>query len=99
MQLSPDDVEAVARRTVELLREQRPATFALVDARELAAQLGVSIDYVYAHATQLGAIRLGNGRRARIRFDLAAARDALEATRRRPPGRRVDAVGRGRQRQ
>jgi len=91
VQLSAEDVEAVARRTVELLRDDRPSTFALIDARELAGQLGVSVDYVYEHATQLGAIRLGNGRRARIRFDLATARDALEATRRRPRGRPAEA--------
>jgi hypothetical protein len=87
MTLSADDVEAVARRTVELLRSDRPAAFALVNARELAALLGVSIDYVYAHATQLGAVRLGGGRRARIRFDIDLARSALEVSRRRPPGR------------
>jgi len=96
VQLSADDVEAVARRTVELLRDDRPSTFALIDARELAGQLGVSVDYIYEHATQLGAIRLGNGRRARIRFDLATARDALEATRPRPRGRPADVGARRR---
>lgn len=77
----------MARRTVELLRGDRPAAFALVDARELAIALGVSVDYVYAHAAQLGAIRLGNGRRARIRFDVDTARGALEAGRQRPRAR------------
>jgi hypothetical protein len=97
--LSPDDVEAIARRTAELLRNDRPATFALVDARELADQLGVSVDYVYGHATQLGAIRLGDGRRARIRFDLAVAREALEATRRRRSRPAANANGRRSSRQ
>jgi hypothetical protein len=86
MELSSGDIEAVARRTVELLRNERPSTFALVDARELAAQLGVSVDYVYGHATELGAIRLGSGRKARIRFDVAAARVALGSGHRRPRG-------------
>ena len=91
--LSAEDVEAVARRTVELLRGEPTSVFALVDARELAALLGVSVDYVYAHATQLGAVRLGTGRRARIRFDAHSARRALEASRRVPParGRKDDA--------
>jgi hypothetical protein len=40
MVLSADDVEAVARRTVELLRGERPTTFTLVDARQLADQHG-----------------------------------------------------------
>lgn len=87
MALSAEDVEAVARRTVELLRGDQASTFALVDARELAAMLGVSVDYVYGHSSKLGAVRLGSGRRARIRFDVDVARRALEASRRRPPGR------------
>ena len=87
MVLTADDVEAVARRTVELLRGDRPSTFALVGARELAPLLGVSIDYVYSHSARLGAVRLGSGRRARIRFDVEVARSALEESRRRPPRR------------
>ena len=95
MVLSAEDVEAVARRTVELLRGERPTTFSLVDARELSTLLGVSVDYVYGHSTQLGAVRLGSGRRARIRFDVEAARRALDESRRRPPGRpRKDGAGR-----
>ena len=81
MVLSPEDVEAVARRTVELLNGAGPATFKLVGARELADRLGVSVDYVYGHATQLGAIRLGGGQRPRIRFDVETARRALEDSR------------------
>ena len=78
MFLSPEDVEAVARRTVELLNGAGPSTFKLVGARELAGRLGVSVDYVYGHAAQLGAVRLGGGQRPRIRFDLETARRALE---------------------
>jgi hypothetical protein len=39
-----------------------PGTFALVDRRQLARDLGVSLDCVYAHATELGAPRLGSER-------------------------------------
>jgi hypothetical protein len=92
--LSPDDVEAIARRTVELLRGERPATFALVDARELASRLGVSVNYVYEHAGQLGAIRLGNGRKARLRFDVEQAREALDASRDRVAPKRRAGHGR-----
>jgi hypothetical protein len=81
MGLSTEDVEAVARRTAELLRSDRPSTFALVDARDLAACLGVNVSFVYSHAAELGAIRLGTGRKARIRFDVEKAREALAATR------------------
>lgn len=41
----------------------------LATAAELATQLGVSRAYVYEHAERLGAIRLGRGPRARLRFD------------------------------
>ena len=95
MVLTEQDVEAVARRTVELLRGERAGSFALVGARELAGQLGVSVDYVYEHASELGALRLGGGRKARIRFEVDTARRALEARwserdllRKRSPSRR-----------
>ena len=82
-------VEAIARKVVEIV-DARSRTFGLVDARELAEELGVSIDYVYAHATELGGLRLGSGPNARIRFDLDRVRQALESTRRRPGGRGRD---------
>ena len=71
--------EATARRVVEMVSLPAPATFALLSARELALELHVSRDYVYSHAAELGAMRLGSGRRARIRFDLDRARGALES--------------------
>ena len=40
-----------------------------VDAAEVAHRLGVKRSWVYAHADEIGAIRLGNGSRARLRFD------------------------------
>ena len=52
-----------------------------------ADRLGVHPSFVYAHATELGAMRLGSGRKARIRFDVDRARQALDARRRRSPGR------------
>ena len=79
--------DALARKVAEIVGA-RSTTFGLVDARELAEELGVSIDYVYAHATELGAMRLGSGPKARIRFDLHGARQALEARTRRPHGMR-----------
>jgi hypothetical protein len=89
--LTAGDVEAIAeataRKVVDIVRTPS-TTFGLVAARELAEDLGVSIDYVYAHATELGAMRLGSGPKARIRFDLDQARRALEARRRPPAGKR-----------
>jgi hypothetical protein len=89
--LGPGDIEAIAEATARKLLEiiaTPPTTFGLVGARELAEGLGVSLDYVYAHATELGAMRLGSGPKARIRFDLDRARQALEARTRRPNGKR-----------
>jgi hypothetical protein len=52
----------------------------LVDAAALAVHLSVDRSYVYEHATELGAIRLGSGPRARLRFDLEDVRRRLSAT-------------------
>jgi hypothetical protein len=73
MALSRADIEAVASRVVELMqsvagsRLDSPAR--LVDAATVARLLGVSRATVYANAEQLGAIRVGTGKRARLRFD------------------------------
>lgn len=40
----------------------------LISATELAQRLGVRREFVYDHADHLGAIRLGDGPRARLRF-------------------------------
>jgi len=50
----------------------------LLDASELARVLGVERDWIYEHQDQLGAIRLGNGRRPRLRFELTRAVHALD---------------------
>jgi hypothetical protein len=73
--------EATARKVVEIVSPPAGTTYALLSARELARELGVSLDYVYSHAGELGGMRLGSGRRARIRFDLDRARRALESPR------------------
>jgi hypothetical protein len=48
-----------------------PTGSRFVDARCVARTYGVGRDFVYAHADELGAVRLGTGPRARLRFDLA----------------------------
>lgn len=59
---------AIAEHLADLL-QHRPRVH-LVDAATLAAALGVSRDFVYAHANELGGERIGNGPRGRLRFDL-----------------------------
>jgi hypothetical protein len=74
--LDPASVEAVARRVVELLRDER-ATGELLTAAEVAERFNCSRDFVYRNADRLGAIPLGDGPRARLRFDPAKVADAL----------------------
>jgi hypothetical protein len=77
MTLDSDDIECIAIRVVELLRDDAPAAPArLADAAEVARELGVDRDWVYAHARDLGATRLG-GDHGRWRFDLARIRRNL----------------------
>lgn len=49
----------------------------LVDVRTVAEYLGVSPAYVYEHAEELRARRLGEGPRARLRFSIADVDAAL----------------------
>ena len=70
MTLDADDVEAIARRVAELVGH----VSRLVDAHTVAAELQVERDWVYAHANELGAVRLGNGSKARLRFDMRHVR-------------------------
>ena len=73
MTIDAADVEAIARRVAELIGQ----TSGLVDARAVAAALHVDRDWVYAHARELGVVRLGPGPKARMRFDLAVVRERL----------------------
>jgi len=88
--LDGESIEAIAVRAahhiVRLLGSSGPGAYQLLDARELADALNVSVDYVYGHASDLGAMRLGDGPRARLRFDLSTARRVM-LERRQPPRR------------
>lgn len=84
--LAPAAVEAVAERVAELLADtERPAV--LVDAAEIARRFAVSRDYVYANADRLGAVRLGDGQKPRIRFDPDLVAERLGAQPSVPPSR------------
>jgi hypothetical protein len=81
MTLDADDIESIATRVAELLRDEVPPSPArLADAAEVARELGVDRDWVYAHARELGGVRLG-GERGRLRFDLAKVRRQLACPR------------------
>jgi len=68
LHLDDESVEAVAQRVAELLRETPPPR--LMGVAEVAQRFGLSKTYVYEHADSLGAIRIGDGPRPRLRFDL-----------------------------
>jgi hypothetical protein len=78
--LTAAEVEAIASRVVELLRgESRLGHH--VDTTAIATMLGVSDDWVREHAAELGAIRIGDGPKGALRFELRRVRAALDRRR------------------
>lgn len=76
----PDAVEAIARRVVDLL--DSPAVGErYLDTPAVARMLGVSEEWVRDHSGELGAIRLGDGPRGALRFELERIRRALDRRR------------------
>lgn len=79
--LSEDAVEAIAQRVVELLSSDHAAPSGeggrLVEAATVARKYAVSPAWVYDHADELGAIRLGTGAKPRLRFDLETVSKAM----------------------
>jgi hypothetical protein len=67
--------EAIARRVAELVAPRPPAP--LLTAEQVAAMLQVRAEWVYEHAAELGALRLGSGGRGRLRFDAEQVRERL----------------------
>jgi predicted DNA-binding transcriptional regulator AlpA len=72
------DVRAIAEAVVDVLAERGLVVYAgpspsarVLKVREVSRLLGRSAPWVYEHATELGAIRMGNGPKARIGFDIA----------------------------
>ena len=85
--MSEEAVDEIARRVVELLQDRVPARYA--NTATVALSLAVSEDWVRDHAGELGAIRIGDGPRGELRFDLRRVEQAM--ARRRvgePPVRR-----------
>jgi hypothetical protein len=83
-ELTPDAIEQIAQRVAQLLRHdtgdapRARQTSGLMDAAQLARHLGVTRAWIYQHAAELGAIRVGTGPRARLRFDAATVAAALD---------------------
>lgn len=83
IRLDPISVEAIACRVAELLRDE-PRDAELIDAIEVARRFGVSREFVYEHADDLGAVRLGDGPKARLRFAPELVRERLGAEKPKP---------------
>jgi hypothetical protein len=68
--LNAELVDAIARVVVQLGRSSASTSAPeLLTVAEVAGRLRVSAKWVYAHQHELGPIRLGDGPRARLRFD------------------------------
>ena len=84
-------IRAIAR---EVARLTGPGG-GLLTASEVAVAFNVARGWVYAHADELGAIRLGDGPRPRLRFDPAVVSQRLQSRRGRmtasPPSDRLGA--------
>jgi hypothetical protein len=74
-------LEAIARRVAHLVVDVVREPFRLLDSQAVACMLGVSEDWVRDHAAELGAIRVGDGPRGMLRFEVARVRTALERRR------------------
>lgn len=79
VRLDGKDIEAIAERVVERLTEQTkaPGTIGLASAAQVAKLYGVTPSWVYANKTRLGAVKLGDGPRARLRFDVERVEEEL----------------------
>jgi hypothetical protein len=72
LSLYPEFVETVARRVLQLaaaIDDAPDPQGDLLTVAEVATRLRVNPRWVYAHQTELGAIKLGTGPKARLRFD------------------------------
>ena len=82
--LTPQAVEQVASRVVQLLHRQHQQEQAktdepvgMVTVAQFAAYYKLNPAWVYEHADELGATRIGGGPKARIRIDFQTAKAAL----------------------
>jgi hypothetical protein len=71
VRLTSETIEVLAQRIAKLVRVDRPTAQPprLMNAAEVAQWCGVDRSWVYTHADELGARRLGGGERPRLRFD------------------------------
>jgi hypothetical protein len=73
------NIHELAREVARLLAHGESHSGGLLTARQVAVRFNVDRGWVYAHATELGVVRLGDGPRPRLRFDPAVVAQMLQA--------------------
>ena len=68
------NIHAVAREVAAILAH---ADGPLLTAQQVAERFNVDRSWVYAHAEELGVVRLGHGPRPRLRFDAGVVAQLL----------------------
>jgi hypothetical protein len=98
--LDVETIEAIADAVSDRLDAREQARTGWVTADAVACHLGVEPSYVYEHSTQLGAVRLGQGPKARLRFrlDLVDASLCSRSKRSESPETRIPTLNPGRRR-
>ena len=77
-ELDPFTIKAIARE-VAALPERRPEPGQMLTAGQVAARFNVTRGWVYAHARELGVVRLTGSHHSRLRFDPAVVAERLLA--------------------
>jgi hypothetical protein len=79
--LTDADVDAVARRVVELLEETATPSVVHLDTATVARMYNVRPEWVRAHAAELGGVRVGDSRKGQLRFHVDRVAAAMERRR------------------
>lgn len=77
VELDAEALELLAELVASKIESRATARAGWVGADVVAGHLGVTPDYVYEHADELRAVRLGDGPRGRLRFRLELVDQAL----------------------
>ena len=86
--LDASGIELLAARIAKLVADQLPREVPeptpmaprLLTAAEVSRWWGVRRAWVYAHAAELGAVRIGDGARPRLRFDPQRVQERLRSS-------------------
>jgi hypothetical protein len=76
VRLHPEDLELLALRVADLVRGEPVVGY--IGTAGVARMLSVSQEWVRGHARELGGVRLGDGPRSALRFDVERVRSLME---------------------